>query len=260
MVNKLQIKGLWVPLLTPFYKGQLDKNSLLKLIKSVEPYVDGFVPCLTTGEGFKMDNEVWSEVIKFVKENTQKPVAVGILKESLEDITMFSRLAKTYGCVAVVVAVQGTTADEQTEFCHQLSDKSDLPVIIYNTEKVHIDKVETLEKVSKERNIIAIKDSSGNQDFFDGIVSAKNEGKIDIAVLQGMENQLLASKGCDGYLIALANAEPELCKMMFENPTPELNNQIMHKWDEYNLASDTWYKDLKQTMADNGVIASAELI
>lgn len=75
-----------------------------------------------------------------------------------------------------------------------------------------------------------------------------------------MENQLLASVGCDGYLVALANVEPTLCKEMFSNPSKELNDEVMKKWDEFNLASETWYVGIKQALFARGKIKSAELI
>ncbi len=135
-----------------------------------------------------------------------------------------------------------------------------MPVVLYNTEKIHINDIDALVEIAGYKNIVAIKDSSRNQNFFDEMLRLKREGKIDVSILQGMENQLLESAGCDGYLIALANLEPKLCQEMLHLSSKELNNQIMKKWDEFNLGSETWYVSVKEALASRGIIKSSELI
>ena len=260
MNQKLQIKGLWVPLVTPFYEGNFDGESLVNLIKKIEPDVDGFVPCLSSGEGNKMGNELWEKVLKTVSENTTKPIAVGILRDTIEEMTFLSQIAKHYGCIAITLPLQGENDSEQQRFCKEISDKSALPIILYNTEKIHISDPEVLIDISKNENILALKDSSQNKEFFSGAIKIKREGKINISILQGMENQLLESVGCDGYLISLANAEPRLCKEMLDSPSGELNGKIMEHWNEYDLAADNWYVGIKKVLAFRGIIKSAELI
>src|SRR5262249_344142 len=127
MNQPLHIKGLWVPLVTPFNQGAFDAPSLIKLMKEIEPFVEGYVPCLSSGEGGKMDAALWEEVLGVMVQHTNKPVAVGILKDSLSEIIAFSEIAKEYGCVAVVVALQGNTREEQLLFCEEISNKSALP-------------------------------------------------------------------------------------------------------------------------------------
>ncbi len=260
MKTILQIKGLWVPLITPFYKRQFDKESLIKLIKETEPYVDGFVPCLSSGEGEKMSVELWEDVIQTVAENISKPIAAGILNVSHEKIKELSKKAHKLGCIAVVIPLQGHDSDAQRKFCREISDRSVLPIILYNTEKINIHTLDMLLDINRNQKIIAIKDSSQNQNFFDEMLKSKKEGRINISILQGMENKLLESRGCDGYLISLANVEPKLCREMFNNPSMELNNKIMNKWDTFNLASETWYIGIKDALASRGIITSAELI
>ncbi len=260
MEIELQLNGLWVPLITPFFRGRFDGESLARLVREVEPFVDGFVPCLSSGEGGKMTDDLWEEVVKVVLGSTKKPVAVGILSKSLEKIIDLSARAKALGCVALAVPLQGEDPEVQKSFCKELSDNSSLPVILYNTEKIHIDTADVLVAVAQNANIIALKDSSQNQEFFQEIIKFKQEGKISLSIFQGMENQLLGSNGCDGYLLSLANVEPKLCRDMFTSPTKELNDEVMKKWDELDLASATWYVGIKQVLFSRGVIKSAELI
>ena len=50
------LKGLWLPLITPFREGALDDVSLRRLVKhfAAEP-VDGLILGATTGEGLTLD-------------------------------------------------------------------------------------------------------------------------------------------------------------------------------------------------------------
>jgi len=260
MKSTLQINGLWVPIVTPFFEGRLDEESLVALVKDIENQVDGFVPCLSSGEGNKMDDELWEKVVKIVIENTSKSVAVGILDASMAKIIDLSEKAKNLGCVAITIPLQDIDAEAQIRFCKEVSDKSYLPIILYNTEGVHIGSVDVLMEIDRNENIVSLKDSSGNQKFFNEAVQAKGEGKIELSILQGMENQLLESAGCDGYLIALANIEAKLCQDMYIDPSKELNNEVMRKWIEFNLGSATWYVGIKQSLFSRGKIKSAELI
>jgi 4-hydroxy-tetrahydrodipicolinate synthase len=255
-----EIKGLWVPLITPFNEGKLDVESLVKLVKSIESAVDGFVPCLSSGEGDQMTEEVWRNVLNVVLKNTEKPVVAGILNPSLEKIADLSVIAKSLGCVAVAIPLQRVNTKERKEFCKEISQSSALPIILYNTEKINFDDVEDIRELSQYKNIVAIKDSSQNQGFFKKLVEAKKQGEVGISILQGMENQLFESAGCDGYLISLANVDPELCKEMFEHPSEERNAKIMEYWEYLNLASESWYMGIKNALVSKNVIKSAELI
>ena len=256
----LQIRGLWVPIITPFFQGQLDEESLIALIKDMDPNVDGFVPCLSSGEGGKMNDALWERVVTIVVRNTNKPVAAGILHSAMEKIVKLSEKAKALGCIAVAIPLQGESAEDQKNFCKEISDNSHLPIILYNTEKVHIDSADTLIEIAQNASIISLKDSSQNDNFFQEALRIKREGKATLSLLQGMENKLLSSAGCDGYLISLANVEPVLCKNLLNNPSEALNDEVMKRWDEFNLASETWYVGIKKALFSRGKIKSAELI
>jgi 4-hydroxy-tetrahydrodipicolinate synthase len=257
---KQEIHGLWVPLLTPFYQGEFDGESMISLLKNIDPFIDGYVPCLNSGEGSQMADELWEEVVTFVIAHTNKPVAVGIFKGTIPEIVQQIEKAKLLGCKAVVIPVQGTDEDEMISFCNEVSSKSSLPVIIYNTEKTSIKTIEGFKKIAGYPNIVAVKDSSGNASLFQELVRSKSSGELDLSLLQGMENQLLESAGADGFLISLANIDPELSKNMLKTPTQEMNAKVMEKWDEYDLASETWFMNLKKILTARGVLKSAEAI
>jgi len=253
----MKITGLWIPLITPLYHGKFDEQSAKKLIETTQEFTDGYVVGLSSGEGDELSGEMWQEAISCAISSTNKPVAAGILGKSIEQIISLSETAKKLGCIAVVIPAAGKSEEEIVKFFSNLDSKTSLPIIVYNTEKSSIHSIENLVRLDNSKNIIAIKDSSGDQKFFSEAISQND--KLKMSVLQGMENQLLQSKGCDGYLISLGNVEPQLCKTMFENPTEENNQKVLAKFWEYNLGGE-WFITLKALLYSRGIIRSAEQV
>ena len=253
----MKITGLWIPLITPLYHGKFDEQSAKKLIETTQEFTDGYVVGLSSGEGEELSNEMWNEAISCVVSLTNKPVAVGILGKDIKQIISLADTAKKLGCVAIVIPAAGENEEEIVKFFTELDSKTSLPIIIYNTEKSSVHSVENLMRLDILKNVVAIKDSSGDTSFFSKVIAQKD--KFKMSVLQGMENQLLQSKGCDGYLISLGNVEPQLCKAMLENPTEENNQKILVKFWEYNLGGE-WYITLKALLYSREIIRSAEQV
>ena len=253
----MKITGLWIPLITPLYHGKFDEQSAKKLIETTQEFTDGYVVGLSSGEGEELSNEMWNEAISCVVSLTNKPVAVGILGKDIKQIISLADTAKKLGCVAIVIPAAGENEEEIVKFFTELDSKTSLPIIIYNTEKSSVHSVENLMRLDILKNVVAIKDSSGDANFFSEVIAQKD--KFKMSVLQGMENQLLQSKGCDGYLISLGNVEPQLCKAMLENSTEENNQKILVKFWEYNLGGE-WYITLKALLYSREIIRSAEQV
>ncbi len=255
-----KIKGVYIPLITPFYKGAFDGESMKKLIDSVEPFVAGYVPCLSSGEGTKLSKDQWIEVVKTVRELTDKPVIAGIKRETLNETIELANIASKLKCEAIIVPISQQNEEEIFDYLSRLSKSVSLPIIIYNTEKYHIDNIEFLLKISTIENIIGLKDSSENQEFFDQACKLRAENKLNIAILQGLENQLKDSKNSDGFLISLANIEPQLCNDVFIKPSSVLDEKVIDIFWKYNLGSANWFITLKALLYERKIINSAEEI
>lgn len=253
------IKGLLVPLITPMYHGSFDDESMAKLITNVDQYVDGYVPCLSSGEGAVMADDLWQEVVSSVRAKTKKPVIAGIKRPEIKEIIKLAGLAEKIGCEAVILPAPFNTDEKNVKFFKAISAEISLPIIIYNTETNCIQSAKAIQEIDGLKNIIAIKDSSMNINLFQELIDLKTKGEIKLNIFQGMEHLLLPSKGCDGFLISLLNVEPKLCKDMLENFSAEINSEILNKFQEYNLGGE-WYITLKALLYGRNVIRSAEQV
>ena len=254
-----KITGLLVPLITPMHHGKFDGQAMGKLIKSLEKYVDGYVPCLSSGEGAMMSDQLWQEVVASVRSKTVKPVIAGIKRKKIKDIVKLAGLAKKMNCNAIILPVPFNSDQKNIKFFEHVASKISMPIVIYNTETAAFKSIAAVKKINKLSNIIAIKDSSMNIGLFKQLLALKATGELRINLFQGMEHLLLESKGCDGFLVSLLNVEPKLCKSMFKSFSKKTNLKILNKFWTYNLGGE-WYITLKGLLYSQGIIRSSEQI
>lgn len=259
MKNKNNITGLFVPLVTPFYRGKFDEASMKKLIKSLDSSVEGYIPCLSSGEGKKLSIKEWEPIISLVCCSTKKPVFAGILRDNEKEIFALVQKANKLPCACIVVPTLYNSDEKNFKYLKQVSEKSSKPILVYNTEEHPLKAVATLKKLDSLSKIVAVKDSSMNIEFFKKLITLKKQNKLRMNIFQGMEHLLLQSAGCDGYVISLLNTEPKLCKTMLQKQDTNTNDKILSKFWEQNLGG-TWYISLKALLHERGVIRSAEEI
>ena len=259
MKNKKNITGLFVPLVTPFYRGKFDETSMKKLIKSLDPSVDGYIPCLSSGEGKKLSVKEWEAVTKLACSSTKKPVFAGILQESEKEIFALIQKTNKLPCTGIVVPTLYDSDEKNFKYLKQVAEKSIKPILFYNTEEHPLKAVATIEKLDSLPKIVAVKDSSMNMALFKKLIALKKQNKLHMSIFQGMEHLLLQSAGCDGYVISLLNTEPKLCKTMFQKQDKATNDRIIAKFWEQNLGGN-WYISLKAILHERGIIHSAEEI
>ena len=259
MLQKGSLKGMYIPIITPMKYGEFDEVSMGKLIDSVDEYVDGYVPCLSSGEGAFLTKELWVKVTSFVRSKTTKPVIAGIKRKTQEEIIELVKIAEKIGCDAYIIPVPSSDFKKTKEHIESLLQKTSLPMVIYNTETEHICRIEDMKEIDAIERVIAIKDSSMKEDFFVQMCDAQLKGELHMSVLQGMEHQLDVSNGCDGYLVSLLNTEPLLVREYFKNRDTTLEKELFDKFMKYNLGSE-WFVTLKALLFSKGVIDSAEQV
>ncbi|HYC34098.1 MAG TPA: dihydrodipicolinate synthase family protein [Candidatus Paceibacterota bacterium] len=250
-------KGLYVPLITPILYGSFDRQSMMRLIRSVDNYVDGYVPCLSSGEGQLISNKEWREIVKCVRSQTRKPLFPGIKRNNLREIASLERIAKELNCEGITVPIPFKTWKKNKRYFQNLLKITTSKIIIYNTENAYISSLKNLQELDSSGRIIAIKDSSMNKKFFAQMCKARMKGQISMRVLQGMEHQLDIPNGCDGFLVSLLNIEPALIRDMFWHPTRETNQKILRLFWKYNLGG-SWFITLKALLLQKKIIRSAE--
>jgi 4-hydroxy-tetrahydrodipicolinate synthase len=251
------LAGIYVPLITPFYKGTFDPRSLKKLMLSVATDVSGYVSCLSSGEGAMLPDSVWEEVVLCTRKHTKKTVIAGIKRKNITDTIKLAEKAQRIGCDAVMVPVPYASERRTLKYFRDLANAIALPIVVYNTEQHRFKSVTAVKALQRNDAIIGMKDSSMNEKLFAQMCEMRIKKTLRFPVFQGMEHQMRSPAGCDGHIVALANVEPRLCREMLSKNTEQLNAKIIDLFWRYNLGGN-WYVSLKSILFERKIIRSAE--
>ena len=211
-------KGSNVALVTPFKNDKLDDSTYIKLIHfHIKNGTNGLVPAGTTGESPTLSHDEHQRVIELcVKESNGKlPVFAGTGSNSTEEAISLTTHAEKIGASgALVVTPYYNKPTQEGLYQHYkaINDKCGIPIIIYNIPgRSVIDmSVDTMARLYELKNIIGVKDATGDLDRVDQ--TTKKLGK-DFMQLTGNDDNALEfnRRGGVGAISVTANIAPKLC-------------------------------------------------
>ena len=211
-------KGSNVALITPFNNDKLDIDSYIKLIHfHMENGTNGLVPAGTTGESPTLSHDEHQKVIDLcIQESKGKlPVIAGTGSNSTEEaISLTSHAEKAGANAALIVTPYYNKPTQEGLYQHYkaINDKCGLPIIIYNipSRSVIDMSVETMTRLYELKNIVGVKDATGNLNRVDQQLKAM--GKDFIQLTGNDDNALEFNKrGGVGAISVTANIAPKLC-------------------------------------------------
>ena len=211
-------KGSNVALVTPFKNDKLDDDTYIKLIHfHIKNGTNGLVPAGTTGESPTLSHDEHERVIELcVKEsNNQIPVFAGTGSNSTEEAISLTTHAEKIGANgALIVTPYYNKPTQEGLYQHYkaINDKCGIPILIYNIPgRSVIDmSVDTMARLYELKNIIGVKDATGDLDRVDKTL--KKLGKDFIQLTGNDDNALEFNKrGGVGAISVTANIAPKLC-------------------------------------------------
>ena len=211
-------KGSNVALITPFKDDKLDIDSYIKIIHfHMENGTNGLVPAGTTGESPTLSHDEHQKVIDLcVQESKGKlPVIAGTGSNSTEEsISLTAHAEKAGADAALIVTPYYNKPTQEGLYQHYkaINDKCGLPIIIYNIPgRSVIDmSVQTMTRLYELKNIIGVKDATGDLDRVDQQLKAMGK---DFVQLTGNDDNALEfnKRGGVGTISVTANIAPKLC-------------------------------------------------
>jgi 4-hydroxy-tetrahydrodipicolinate synthase len=215
--------GSIVALVTPFEHGEVDYTKFKDLVRfHLENETTGIVVAGTTGESPTLSNKEKSNLIKCVKDVIQGrlPVIAGTGTNNTKTTIELTKMAKEIGADgALVVVPYYNKPSQEGIFLHfeAVAKSVDIPIILYNVpSRTGVNaSPETIAKLSKIKNIIAVKDSTGNLENASRVM-----GLCDIKILSGEDwlTYPLMTLGAVGVVGVAPNIIPKemakLCKHM----------------------------------------------
>ena len=211
-------KGSNVALITPFKNNSLDEEAYIKLIHfHMDNGTSGLVPAGTTGESPTLNHDEHQRVIDLcINESSGKiPVIAGTGSNSTEEaisLTSHAEKAGANGALIVTPYYNKPTQEGLYQHYKAINDKCGIPIIIYNIPgRSVIDmSVDTMARLFELKNIVGVKDATGDLDRVDQQLSKM--GKEFIQMTGNDENAFEFNKrGGVGAISVTANIAPKLC-------------------------------------------------
>jgi 4-hydroxy-tetrahydrodipicolinate synthase len=236
------IKGSIVAIVTPMHAdGSLDFPGLKSLIDwHIAEGTDGIVIVGTTGESATVSVEEHCELIKVAVEHTRGriPIIAGTGGNSTAEAIKLTEYAKQVGAdAALVVVPYYNRPTQEGMYLHfkAIAEAVDLPIILYNVPGRTVADMsnETVLRLTAFKNIIGIKDATGN--IGRGLELLKMVPK-SFAVFSGDDPTAMALMFCGGAgnISVTANVAPrqmhELCVAAMAGniaKAVEINNKVM---------------------------------
>ncbi|OGO79041.1 MAG: 4-hydroxy-tetrahydrodipicolinate synthase [Clostridiales bacterium GWB2_37_7] len=210
-------KGSGVAIVTPFSKNGVDFDKLGKLLDwQVEQGTDAIIICGTTGESVTMSDDEKKEAFKFTVEKIagRIPVIAGTGSNDTHHSIELSKYAESVGCdglLCVTPYYNKTTQKGLIAHYTAIADAVNIPIIVYNVPgrtglNVNAD---TLKTLSQHKNIVAVKEASGN---ISQVVEIGTFCNDDFYMYSGNDDQVvpLLSVGGIGVISVVANVDPKV--------------------------------------------------
>jgi 4-hydroxy-tetrahydrodipicolinate synthase len=165
-------RGVFTALVTPFRAGAIDESAFVALVeRQIAAGVHGLVPAGTTGESSTLSHDEHRRVVELCVKTTagRVPVIAGAGSNSTAEAIELTRHAKAVGAdAALMVTGYYNRPSQEGLFRHfeAVNAAVDFPVLTYNVPSRTIVDIsnETLERISKLKNVIGVKDATGDVD------------------------------------------------------------------------------------------------
>ena len=211
------LKGSIVALITPFKDDSLDTENYVKIIDyHLKNGTNGVVPGGTTGESPTLSHSEHKKIIQIaVKECKGKiPIIAGTGSNSTDEAIDLSRYAEKAGSDALLVVTpyyNKPTQEGLYQHYKKINDNVGIPIIIYNipSRSVIDMSVETMSKLYELKNIVGVKDATGDLKRVES--QLKSMGKEFIQLTGNDDNALEFNKrGGVGAIGVTANIAAKL--------------------------------------------------
>ncbi len=237
-MKKTIFTGAGVAIVTPMNAdGSINFDKLGELIDfQIDNGTDAIIICGTTGESSTMGDDEHVEAIKYAidKVNHRIPVIAGTGSNHTEYAVGLSKKAEELGADAVLLVTPYYNKTSQKGLIVHyttIANAINIPIILYNVPSrtgVNITP-ETLKELSKVKNIVAVKEASGNISQIARVAALCGD---ELDIYSGNDDQIvpIMALGGKGVISVLSNVMPkethEITQLCLENKYPEANAKM----------------------------------
>jgi 4-hydroxy-tetrahydrodipicolinate synthase len=265
------IGGVYLPLVTPFLDGEVDHDSLDRLMARYRGAgFAGLILLGTTGESPVLSVEESDRIVEQVAGvlGGELPLYLGVGGNDTRAVAASVRRANELPVDGYLVTAPYYNRPSQTGLIAHFDavvSETDRDVIVYNIPYrtgVNLENASLFELVGRHDHVVGIKDTSGN---ITQTLELLREGRGRLAVLAGDDHLFFASiaLGGAGGVLAAAHVEPEKFVQVFRDLRAGEADAALDRWNELSawiplLFGEPNPAPVKRWLADQGLIRSAE--
>ena len=211
----LNLRGSMVALVMPFRNDQLDESALKRLIEfHVASGTSALVPCGTTGESATLSFDEHDRVVDLTVQAAKGriPVIAGTGSNNTREAIRLTKHAKEAGADgALLISPYYNKPTQQGLYLHfqAVAEAVDMPIVVYNIASrtaVNIEP-ETFARLTSIKNIVAVKESSGNLEQMSRILQL-TKGKLTLLCGDDALTLPVLAIGGTGVISVAANIVP----------------------------------------------------
>ena len=210
------LRGLWLPLVTPFCDGELDEASLRRLARHYAALpVDGLVLAATTGEGLTLTPAETERLVFTVRDQVGQNLPVCLGLSGSNTAALLDTLDRTAGWPIDLYLISCPYYSRPSQrglerHFEALADRARRPVMLYNIPYrtgVNLGN-EAMLWLSGHPNIVGLKDCSADRTQSLDLLVRRPQ---NFAVLTGEDAHYFEAliDGADGGILAAAHVETE---------------------------------------------------
>jgi len=219
----MKLRGSMVAIVTPFRDDVFDEAAFRRLIEMhIRAGTSAIVPCGTTGESATLSHEEHDRVVEVTVQAVRGrvPVIAGTGSNNTREAVRLTQHAKRAGADgALLISPYYNKPTQRGLFLHfkAVAESVNLPLVLYNIASrtaVNIEP-ETFGQLARLKNIVAVKEASGNLVQISRIIKETN-GRITILSGDDPLTLPMLAIGATGVISVVANVIPRQIAGMIE--------------------------------------------
>ena len=211
--------GAATALVTPMTDdGSIDYNSYRKFVQfQIDAGIDALIVAGTTGEGSTLSSDEKLKLLKITLElrgSKNIPVILGTGSNNTLVAIENTRLAKENGADAALIVTpyyNKTSQEGLIAHYYAIADAVDIPIVLYNVpgRTGMTIQAQTVGKLADHKNIVALKDATGNMSYLDEVINNLND-RENFALYSGDDGSFFdfLVHGGDGVISVVTNCTP----------------------------------------------------
>jgi 4-hydroxy-tetrahydrodipicolinate synthase len=265
------LKGVWLPIVTPFSDNKIDYKSYKKLIDYyTQKGIKGLIPNGTTGECPTIEDYEFEEILEKTVEfnNNRLPIYYGLGGNNTAKILKQLKVVEKCKVDGILsVSPYYSRPDQNGIFEHfkAISEATNLKIIIYNIPYRTGRNIEndTIFKLAELDNIVGVKDSCGNINQSMELLFNRPD---NFSILTGEDVLFYISiaLGGDGGILAASHLETEKFVSVMDSMDKNDQKTALATWKTIENFIPLLFKEpnpapIKYYLAKKGLIESAEV-